>query len=168
MNSTLGNRHGSAAITTPSDTEILITRQFDAPAALIFKAMTTPDLVKRWWGFETTEWLVCEIDFRVGGLWRFVGRDGDMEVGFHGEYREIDAPRRIVQTEIYEGAPDPYPNDPAINTTTFDESGGITTMTVLLSVASQDVRDAILASGMESGMQVSYNRLEDLVRSAGR
>jgi uncharacterized protein YndB with AHSA1/START domain len=166
MNSTVGNRHGSAVITTPSDTEILITRVFDAPATLIFKALTTVDLVRRWWGFDTTTWLICEIDLRVGGQWRFVGRDGDMEVGFHGEYRELDAPNRIVQTEIYEGAPDPYPNDPALNTTTLDESGGVTTMTVLVQVPNQEIRDAILASGMESGMQVSYNRLEDLVRSA--
>jgi len=88
-----------------------------------------------------------------------------MEVGFHGEYREITRPHRIVQTEIYEGAPDPYPNDPALNTTTLDESDGVTTMTVLVQVPTQEIRDAILASGMESGMQVSYNRLEDLVRS---
>jgi uncharacterized protein YndB with AHSA1/START domain len=74
MNSTLGNRHGSAEITLPSDTEILITRRFDAPAALIFKALTTPELVKRWWGFDTSEWLACEIDPRVGGQWRFVTR----------------------------------------------------------------------------------------------
>ncbi|HYH51495.1 MAG TPA: SRPBCC family protein [Acidimicrobiia bacterium] len=166
MNSTLGNRHGSATITTPSDTEILITRQFDAPAALIFKAMTTPDLVKRWYGFETSEWLVAEIDLRVGGQWRFVTREGDMEVGFHGEFRELSPPHRIVQTEIYEGAPDPYPNDPAVNTTTLDERDGVTTMTVLVSVPSKEIRDAILASGMESGLQISYNRLEDLVRTA--
>ena len=166
MNSTLGNRHGTAAITTPSDTEILITRQFDAPAALIFKALTTPELVKRWWGFETTEWLVCEVDLRVGGQWRFVGRDGGMEVGFHGEYREIAEPHRLVQTEIYEGAPEPYPNDVAVNTTTLDESAGVTTMTVLVTVPNKETRDAILASGMEHGLQVSYNRLEDLVRAA--
>lgn len=166
MNSTLGNRHGSAVITLPSDTEILITREFDAPAALVFKALTSVELVKRWWGFDASDWLVCEIDFRVGGQWRFVTREGDMEVGFHGEYREIGAPHRIVQTEIYEGAPDPYPNDPAVNTTTLDESDGVTVMSVLLTVPNRDIRDAILASGMESGMQVSYNRLEDLVRSA--
>ena len=165
MNSTLNNRHGSAVITTPSDTEILITRQFDAPPALIYKALTTPELVQRWYGFETSEWLVCEIDLRVGGQWRFVTRDQGMEIGFHGEFRELSPPHRLVQTEIYEGAPDPYPNDPAVNTTTLDERNGVTTMTVLVSVPSQEIRDAILASGMESGLQVSYNRLEDLVRS---
>lgn len=162
----LGNRHGSAVISVPSDTEILITRQFDAPAELVFKALTTPELVRRWWGFETSEWLVCEIDLRVGGQWRFVAREGGMEVGFHGEYREIAAPHRLVQTEIYEGAPDPYPNEPALNTTTLDETDGVTTMSVLVIVSSKEIRDAILASGMESGLQVSYNRLEDLVRAA--
>ena len=163
-NQTVGNRHGSAVITLPSDTEILITRVFDAPAELVFKALTTPELVRRWWGFETSEWLVCDIDLRVGGQWRFVIRDGGMEVGFHGEYREIAGPHRLVHTEIYEGAPEPYPNEAALNTTTLDEAGGVTTMTLLVQVPSQDIRDAILASGMEGGLQVSYDRLEDLVR----
>src|ERR671918_174674 len=104
----LGDRLGTAVVTLPSDTEILITREFDAPASLVFKAYTTPELVKRWWGFETSEWLVCDIDLRVGGQWRFVIRDGGMEVGFHGEYREIAGPHRLVHTEIYEGAPEPY------------------------------------------------------------
>ena len=165
QHSTIGNRHGSAVITLPSDTQILITRVFDAPAALIFKALTTPDLVKRWWGFETSEWLVCDIDLRVGGQWRFVTRDAGMEIGFHGEYREIDAPHRLAQTEIYEGAPEPYPNDAALNSLTLTEADGITTMTTLIQVPRQEIRDAILASGMEGGLQVSYNRLEDLVRA---
>jgi uncharacterized protein YndB with AHSA1/START domain len=79
------NRHGTATVTLPSDREILITRQFDAPAALVYKAWTTPELVKRWWGFETSEWLVCEIDLREGGNWRYVTREADgTEVGFHG------------------------------------------------------------------------------------
>jgi uncharacterized protein YndB with AHSA1/START domain len=164
-NSTGGNRHGSAVISLPSETEILITRVFDAPAALIFKAVTTTELVKRWWGFETSELLVCEIDLRVGGQWRFVARDGGMEIGFHGEYREIAAPHRLVQTEIYEGAPGPYPNEAAVNTMTLTEAGGVTTMTTLVTVTNQEIRDAIIASGMESGLQVSYNRLEDLVRT---
>jgi len=138
-NNTVSDRHGSAVITLPSDTEILITRVFDAPADLIFKAWTTPGLVKRWWGFDTSEWLVCDIDLREGGQWRYVIRDDEMEVGFHGEYREIAGPHRLVSTEVYEGFPDP---DGAAH------------------------RDARLASGMESGMQVSYDRLEHLVRQA--
>jgi uncharacterized protein YndB with AHSA1/START domain len=165
-NHIVSDRHGSAVITLPSDTEILVTRVFDAPAELVFKAYTTPDLVKRWWGFETGEWEVCEIDLRVGGKWRYVTHDRGMEVGFHGEFREIEPPHRLVSTEIYEGAPDPEPEDAALNILTLDESDGVTTMTVLMQLPSLEVRDMILASGMESGMQVSYDRLEDLVRSA--
>jgi uncharacterized protein YndB with AHSA1/START domain len=163
----VGNRHGSAVLTLPSDTEILITRSFDAPAELVFRAYTTPELVRRWWGFETSEWLVCEVDLRVGGRWRYVTREeGGVEVGFHGEYREIDAPRRLVSTEVYEGAPVPDPDAAGtLNTVTLDEVDGVTTMTVLVQAPSQEVRDAIIESGMEGGMQVSFDRLEDLVRS---
>jgi uncharacterized protein YndB with AHSA1/START domain len=163
---TVGNRHGSAVVTLPSDTEILITRAFDAPADLVFKAYTTPELVKQWWGFEASEWLVCDIDLRVGGQWRYVTREqGGFEVAFHGEYREISAPHRLVSTEVYEGAPVPDPEAAAaLNIVTLDEVDGVTTMTVLVQTPSQEVRDGILQSGMESGMQVSYDRLEDLVR----
>lgn len=163
-NHAVGNRHGSAVVTLPSHTEILITRVFDAPADLIFHAWTTPELVKRWWGFETSEWLVCDIDLRVGGQWRWVVRERDMEVGFHGEYREIAGPHRLVATEVYEGFPDP--DGAALNTMTFDEVDGVTTMTTLVQHSCQEHRDAHIASGMESGMQVSMNRLEDLVRQA--
>jgi uncharacterized protein YndB with AHSA1/START domain len=158
------NRHGSAVITLPSDTDYLITRQFDAPAALVFKAFTTPELVKRWWGFETSEWLVCEIDLRVGGRWRYVIRERGMEVGFNGEYREIAPPHRLVNTEMYEGMPDPQPEDYAVNTMTLEEADGVTTMKVLVHHSTREVRDMVLATGMEGGMQVSYNRMEDLLR----
>ena len=157
---TVNNRHGSAVITLPSDTEILITRAFDAPAELIFKAFTTPELVQQWWGFETSEWLVCEIDLRVGGQWRYVIRERDMEVGFHGEYHEIDGPHRLVSTEVYEG----FPDAGSLNIMTLDEVDGVTTMTTLVQHEAQEHRDMQLASGMESGMQVSYDRMEDLVR----
>jgi uncharacterized protein YndB with AHSA1/START domain len=163
---TLGNRHGSAVITLPSDTEILITRDFDAPAELVFKATTTPSLVKRWWGFENFEWLVCDIDLRVGGTWRYVAREASgFEVAFHGTYHEIEAPHRVVSTEVFEGAPVPDPDAAGtLNTMTLDERDGVTTMTVLVQAPSAEVRDAIIESGMESGLQVSYDRLEDLVR----
>ena len=105
MNTT-SNRHGSAVVTLPSDTEILITRQFDAPAALVYRAYTTPELVQRWYGFDTSVWKVCEIDLRVGGTWRYVIEDSDFEVGFHGEYQELSPPHRLVSTEVYEGMPD--------------------------------------------------------------
>jgi len=161
-----GNRHGSAVITLPSDTDYLVTRAFDAPAKLVFDALTTPELVQRWWGFETSEWLVCEIDLRVGGQWRYVIRERDMEVGFHGEYRELNGPHRMVWTEMYEGVPDPGPENYPVCTAKLDEVDGVTTMTLHVRHTSKEERDAVLATGMESGMQVSYDRLEDLVRQA--
>ena len=158
-NDTVSNRHGSAVVTLPSDTEILITRSFDAPADLVFKAYTTPELVKRWWGFETSEWLVCEVDLRVGGQWRYVASNDGFEVGFHGEFKEIDAPHRLVSTEVYEG----FPDGEALDTVTLEEVDGVTTMTVLVTHSCKEHRDAHIDSGMEGGMQISYNRLEDLV-----
>jgi uncharacterized protein YndB with AHSA1/START domain len=161
------NRHGSATVTLPSDREIVITRRFDAPAHLVFKACTTPELVKRWWGFETSEWLVCEIDLREGGRWRYVTREaGGFEVGFHGEYRAIAAPHRIVSTEVFEGYPDPHAA--SLNTTLFEEEAGVTTMTVTVLHAKQEHRDAHIASGMEGGMQISMDRLENLVGELAR
>jgi uncharacterized protein YndB with AHSA1/START domain len=168
-NNAVGNRHGSAVITLPSDNEILVTRDFDASASLVFKAYTTPEYVKRWWGFDTAEWLVCDIDLRVGGKWRYVVRERDMEVAFHGEYREINAPQRLVSTEVYEGAPVPNPDDSAtVNILTLDEHDGVTTLTVVVQCPDRQTRDAIIESGMERGLQVSYNRLEDLVSSTRR
>jgi uncharacterized protein YndB with AHSA1/START domain len=159
------NRHGSAVVTLPSDTEYVITRAFDAPAELVFDALTTPDLVKRWWGFETSEWLVCEIDLREGGRWRYVIREhDDIEVGFHGEYREITRPHRLVWTEMYEGVPNPGPDKYPVCTTTLEEVDGVTTLTTVVQHTSKEDRDAVLSTGMESGMQISYDRLEDLVR----
>jgi uncharacterized protein YndB with AHSA1/START domain len=161
---TTQDRHGSAVITLPSDTELLITRAFDAPAPLVFRAYTTPELVRRWWGFETSEWLVCDIDLRVGGQWRYVIRQGEHEVGFHGEFREIAGPHRLVHTEVYEGVPDADESG-ALDLVTFDEVDGVTTMAILMQLPSREIRDMVIESGMESGMQVSYDRLEDLMRT---
>jgi uncharacterized protein YndB with AHSA1/START domain len=122
--------------------------------------LTTPELVKRWWGFDTAEWLVCDIDLRVGGQWRYLIREGDMEVGFHGEYHEITVPHRIVSTETFEG----FPDAASLNTVTLTEVDGVTTMTTLVRHSEPEHRDGHLASGMEGGMQVSFDRLEDLVR----
>lgn len=169
MTPTANNRHGSATIELQGDREYVVTRRFDAPAALIFEAHTTPELIKRWWGFDTSEWLVCEVDFRVGGAWRNVIRDFGMEVGFHGTYLEIEEPRRLVATEVYEGAPVPEGGElddtGTVNTTTLVEDGsGVTTMTVHVRHALPEHRDAMLETGMEDGMQVAYDRLEELVR----
>jgi uncharacterized protein YndB with AHSA1/START domain len=165
MTATTKNRHGSATVTLQGDREILIARQFDAPAALVFKAMTTPELVKRWWGFDTSNWLVCDIDLRVGGTWRYVTKEANgMEVGFHGEYREITAPYKVVSTEAFEGMPDADTNA-SLNTVTLEEHNGVTTMTTLVRHTKPEHRDMHIASGMEGGMQVSYDRLETLVSS---
>ena len=160
MTSETKNRYGSAVVTLPNDTQILITRSFDAPAEAVFTAYTTPAYVRRWWGFEAAEWLVCEIDLRVGGAWRFVLRYNDVEFGFHGVYREVERPTRLVTTEVFEGTPDAH----HVNTTTFEEVDGVTTMTVLVQHESQEHRDGDIASG-EAGVQVSYDRLEVALRA---
>jgi len=98
---------GTAVVTLPADTQILITREFDAPRRLVYKAWTTPELIKRWWSGGMGEVTIAEVDLRVGGAWRYVMlAGGGFEVGFHGEYREIVPNERIVCTEIYEGAPE--------------------------------------------------------------
>jgi uncharacterized protein YndB with AHSA1/START domain len=163
-NSTNANRHGSAVITLPSDTSYLITRAFDAPAELVFKATTTPELVRRWWGFAEDAWVVCDIDLRVGGKWRYVIRHGDDEVGFHGEYREIVPDERLVTTEVYEGIPDAEEHA-ALNTVTLTEADGRTTLTVLVEHATKTGRDAHINSGMESGMQDAMDLLEQVAIS---
>lgn len=158
------NRHGSAVVTVPSDTEILIVRAFDAPAALVYRAWTTPALIRRWWACDASEWLVCEADARVGGAWRYVFRMGEHEVGFHGVYREVDAPHRLVHTEVYEGAPE----GEALDIVTFEEQGGVTTVRTLVRHSCKEHRDAHLGSGMETGMQLSYDRMEDVVAELQR
>jgi uncharacterized protein YndB with AHSA1/START domain len=155
----------SAVVTLPTETEIVITREFKAPAALLFKAYTTVELVKRWWGYAEDDWLVCDIDLRVDGTWRWVTKhsneNGEFEVPFHGTYQEIEPPTRLVYTEVFEAAPVPDPDALAVvNTITFDEVDGITTMTMVTVCPDQFTRDAIIESGMESGMQISMDRLE--------
>src|SRR5262245_54931477 len=98
---------GTAKVTLPTDLQILITREFNAPKELVWRAYTTPDLVKRWWAGEKGAMVSAEIDLRVGGGWRYVMDAGGFEVAFRGVYREIAAPDRLVNTEVFEGLPDP-------------------------------------------------------------
>lgn len=148
-------------VTTTSETDICLTRLFDAPRALVFEAMTKPEHIARWWGQLGNGYSVpvCEVDLRVGGKWRTVGRHPKGEVAFHGEYREITPPARLVYTELME----PYP-DGSLVTTTFTEEGGKTRLTVIASYPSRAVRDMVLSSGMERGAALSYDRLEDVAR----
>jgi uncharacterized protein YndB with AHSA1/START domain len=156
---------GTAVVSLPSDTEILITREFDAPKHLVYKAFTTPELIKRWWSAKRGEVTLAEVDLRVGGKWRYVMvTEGGFEVGFHGEYREIIPNEMIVNTEIYEGAPGGDENG-AVNTTRFVEKAGRTTLTVLVTMPTKEGRDMILESGMEAGMQDAYDLLEEVATS---
>ena len=155
---------GTATVTLPTDEQILITREFDAPRHLVYRAWTTPELVKRWWSGERGETAVAEIDLRVGGVWRCVMvTDGGFEVAFHGEYREIVPNERIVSTEVYEGIPEG--EGEALNTVTFTETEGRTTLTVLVQHASKEARDAHIDSGMETGMQEGMDLLERVAAS---
>jgi uncharacterized protein YndB with AHSA1/START domain len=151
-----------ATVTLPADDQILITREFDAPKELVYKAWTTPELVRRWWSAKRGEVTVAEIDLRVGGTWRYVMiADGGFEVAFHGEYREIVPNERLVSTEVYEGMPDAE----ALDTLTLSESEGHTTMTILVQHATKEHRDAHIESGMEDGMQDALDLLEQVAVS---
>ena len=152
----------SAKVTLPTDNQILIMREFDAPKHLVYEAYTTPELVRLWWHAKRGEVTVCEIDLRVGGKWRYAMRTQDgTEVAFHGEYREIVPNERIVSTEIYEG----YPDAEAVDTLTLTELNGRTTLTILVQHKNKDHRDAHVNSGMEAGMQESMDLLEQVAVS---
>jgi uncharacterized protein YndB with AHSA1/START domain len=158
----------AATLTLPTDQQILITREFDAPRHLVYKAYTEPELVRRWWHANRGEVTIAEIDLRVGGKWRSVAvtEDGS-EVGFHGEYREIVPNERLVSTEVYEGMPQPEdgPEQGTLNTATFTEVDGRTTLTILVEAPSKEIRDAIIESGMEAGMQDALQLLEGVAQS---
>jgi uncharacterized protein YndB with AHSA1/START domain len=156
--------NGAAVVTLPTDTQILITREFDAPAHLVYRAYTTPELIERWWSGERGRVTSVEVDLRVGGTWRYVmvANEG-FEVAFHGEYREIVPNERIVTTEVFEGMPEVF----AVNTITFTEAEGRTTLTTLMQLTSRETRDGIIATGMEGGMQEAMDRLEQVAMSLG-
>jgi uncharacterized protein YndB with AHSA1/START domain len=150
---------GTATVTLPADDQILITREFDAPKHLVYRAWTTPELVMRWWSGRRGAMQIADIDLRVGGMWRYVMvADGGFEVAFHGEYREIVPDERIVNTEVYEAMPE----GEVLNTVTFTEVDGRTTLELLTDCGSKDVRDAIVDSGMEAGMQEQMDLLEQI------
>ena len=159
---TASTSSGTAVVTLPSDTQILITRDFNAPRRLVYRAWTTPDLIRRWWGGDRGEVTSVEVDLRAGGAWRYVmTANGGFEVAFHGEYREIVPDERIVSTEVFEG----YPDAQAVSTTTFTERDGRTTLALLVDHPSKETRDAHINSGMEQGMQESMDHLEQVAVS---
>ena len=151
----------SFVVTTPSDREIRMTRLFNAPRPLVFEAMTKAEHVTQWWGRLGDGYSVpvCDIDLRVGGRWRFVNRHPQGEAAFHGEYREIAPPSRLVFTEVFEDFPDVV----SVVTTEFVEEGGQTRLIATVQYPSRDVRDMVISSGMSKGAGISYDRLDDLV-----
>lgn len=162
---------GAATVTLPTDQEILITREFDAPRHLVYRAWTTPELVMRWWSGHRGSMRSVEIDLRVGGRWRYVmavdgGHSDTGEIAFHGTYRELVPDERIVTTEMFEmpGAPDSDEGAP-LNIITFTEHDGRTTLNLLTQCPTKELRDMILESGMEVGMQEQLDLLEELAIS---
>ncbi len=147
-----GTSTGTAVVTLPADDQILITREFNAPRHLVYKAYTTPELVKRWWTADRGDATSVEIDLRVGGKWRYVmTANGGFEVAFHGEYREI------VPPDAEEHA--------ALDTVTFTETGDRTTLTILVQHKTQADRDLHIQSGMEDGLQDALDLLEQIAVS---
>jgi uncharacterized protein YndB with AHSA1/START domain len=153
---------GALKLTTPSDREIQMTRTFNAPRHLVFEAFTNPELLQRWLlGPPGWTMIVCEVDLRVGGGYRWVWRnDNGTEMGMRGVYREVAPPDRIVATEKFDQAW--YPGE-AVGTITFTEQGGKTTITQTLLYESREARDGVLKSGMERGVAASYDHLAEIV-----
>jgi uncharacterized protein YndB with AHSA1/START domain len=152
---------GTAKVTLPADDQILIEREFAAPARLVWRAVTEPELVRRWWHANCSEMVVCEIDLRVGGKWRYVGRTGSEEFAFYGEFLEIVPHEKIVQTETFA----PFPDDAATNTMTLTERDGTTLLRTLVQHQTPQARDMHINSGMEGGMQTAFDLLEQVAIS---
>jgi uncharacterized protein YndB with AHSA1/START domain len=155
------------AVSQPGEREIRMTRLFDAPRHLVIEAMSKPEHIARWWGNLGPGYSVpvCEIDFRVGGKWRFVNRTPKGEdVEFYGVYREISLPDRTVHTEIFA----PYPDVESVVTSVFTEENGKTRITVDCVYPSREVRDMVVSTGMEKGAALSYDRLEDVAMELAR
>lgn len=148
---------GTARVSLPAEDQILIERDFAAPASLLWRAITEPDLVRRWWHANRGDITVCEIDLRVGGAWRYAMRPfkGD-EFAFYGEFLEIVPNQKIIQTEIFE----PFPDAAATNTMTLSEHDGGTRLRTLVQHQTAEARDMHINSGMEPGMQDAFDLLE--------
>jgi uncharacterized protein YndB with AHSA1/START domain len=154
-----------AQVTTPTDREVVVTRAFDAPRSLVFEAYTDPRLMRRWLiGYPGWSMPVCEMDVRPGGRfrWRWRFDEDGKEFGFHGEFREVSAPSKLVHTEIYDPGDlgGTMGDQPALITVTFTERDGRTTVTTVMDFGSRESRDAAMATGMTDGMEVNYQLLE--------
>jgi uncharacterized protein YndB with AHSA1/START domain len=150
---------GTLKVTTPTDREIVLTRVFDAPRRLVWDAFTKPELLKRWFGPRGWSLVVCDVDLRVGGGFRFVLRGPDRrDMGMRGVYREIMPPERSVHMESF----DDYPGESQV-TAVFVEQAGKTTLSATVLYPSKEIRDAVIKSGMEHGAAESYDKLAELL-----
>jgi uncharacterized protein YndB with AHSA1/START domain len=157
-----------AQVTLPSDREVKVARSFRAPRALVYKAYTDPELVRRWLlGPPGWSMPVCEMDVRVGGRyrWRWRNDQDGSEFGFTGTFRELQPASKIVHTEAFDPGSlgGDYPENEALVTIAFTEDGGVTTMTTLMDFGSKEARDAAVATGMTDGMEQSYQLLDQLL-----
>ncbi len=147
-------------LTILSDLEVQMTREFDAPHELVFKAHTDPELIPRWWGLRDNVTTVDMMEVKPGGAWRYVQRSPDgQEYAFRGEFREVAAPERLVMTFEFEG----MPGHILVDSHTLDERNGRTLLTTTSRFASKEDRDGMLATGMEGGAAETYNRLDELL-----
>jgi uncharacterized protein YndB with AHSA1/START domain len=151
---------GTLQVTTPSDREVVLTRVFNAPRHLVFEAFSKPELLKRWFGPHGWSLSVCEVDFRVGGAFRFVMRGPDgREMGMRGTYKEIAPPERSVHMESF----DDFPGSESQVTSVLTEKDGKTTLTATVLYPSKEVRDAVIKSGMEHGAAETYDKLAEML-----
>ena len=159
------SRHKST-VTLPNDRDVVVVRNFDAPRALVFDAWTKPALVQRWMlGPPGWTMPVCEMDVRPGGKfnWRWRSEENGAEFGFSGEFREVERPSRIVHVERFDPGEVGGEMGEALVTSVLTEKGGVTTMTMTIRYESQAVRDAALKTGMTDGMEMSYEKLDELL-----
>lgn len=161
------NKQGQLKVTTPSDREIVMTRSFDAPRALVWEAMTKPEFIRRWL-FQPPGWQMtkCEEDLRVGGSfrWEWAGPDGNTAMVMHGQYREVVPQRRVVRTETFDMGCDNRLGE-QIAALDFSEDGGRATVTITVRFPSKEARDGMIASGMEKGVSAGYDNLERMLAS---
>ena len=155
-------KRAALKITTQGDRELVMTREFDAPRKLVYDAHTKPELVKRWLlGPDGWSMPICEMDVRVGGKYRWVWRNDakGTEMGMGGVYREVKAPERLVATERFDEA---WYAGECVNTMVLTESSGKTTLTLTMLFESREARDMAVKSGMEHGIALGYDRLDDI------
>jgi uncharacterized protein YndB with AHSA1/START domain len=159
--SNAADTHQRATVTTDGSV-MVITRTFAAPAALVYTAMTEPEHIRQWWGAGHGEVTTCEVDLRVGGRWHFAQTNSaGEEVSFSGEYRELDPPGRMVHTEVFDTIQSPE----SVIESTFTEQDGFTTLRAVITYDSPETVQMVLASGMESGMNDSYDALERIAQA---